>query len=88
MVSRYCAASVSWSLVPILYDWVLPLSEPLGALTLVWVSALRSDSMVRPMFDSCAGLTWMRTAGRTLPAIDTRPTPGTCDRRWARIASA
>ncbi|MCY1455056.1 hypothetical protein D9M71_721640 [compost metagenome] len=64
------------------------MSEPLGALTLAWVSALRRSSRVRPMLDSCAGLTWMRTAGRTLPAIDTRPTPCTCDRRWARIESA
>ena len=40
------------------------------------------------MLDSWSGLTWMRTAGRTLPAMVTRPTPCTWARRWARIESA
>ena len=45
-------------------------------------------SIVRPRFASCAGLTCTRTAGRTLPAIETRPTPLICDIFCAMIVSA
>ncbi len=60
----------------------------MGALTLAPCSAPRTSSRVSPRLDSCEGFTCTRTAGRTLPAIETRPTPCTCASFCAMIESA
>ena len=84
---RYSSAERIWSLASSMVARVGPSKLPLGMLTLAALIARRMSPMPSPAEASACGLTWMRTAGRCPPARLTRPTPGSCDRRWAMRVS-
>ena len=71
-----------------------PSKLPLAWFTFAALMVVRMSSSDRLLPASADGLAWMRTAGLRPPAIDTRPTPGTCEslganrfstRSWMRI---
>jgi hypothetical protein len=79
---RICRFSASVSL------WRSPSKMPTGPSGLALTIAVRTSSVAMPAFDSATGLSWMRTAGWSAPAIVTLPTPGTCEMRCASTVSA
>jgi len=60
-----------------------PSKLPLAWLTLAWLMAVRTSSSENPAAAKATGLTCTRTEGRWPPAMLTKPTPETCDKRWA-----
>ena len=52
--------------------------------TLAWLMAVRTSSNEKPDAAKAWLLTCTRTAGRCPPAMLTKPTPATCDKRMAK----
>ena len=93
----YSAAVLSWSLASMVDARAAPSKLPLAWLTLAAAMVVRTSSSDRPTPANAVGFAWMRTAGRLPPAIDTSPTPGTCDslgasrfstRSWMRMTGS
>ena len=77
--ARYSSTERSWSLASSVEARVGPSKLPLAPLTLAAAMALRTSSRPMPAAASASGLACTRTAGRTPPAMLTRPTPLICD---------
>jgi hypothetical protein len=70
------------------YAWFAPLRLPFAWSTFAVPSAVRTSSSDRPYPSSAVGFAWIRTAGFWPPAIETSPTPESCEIFCARIVSA